>query len=811
MLRTLLCIAAALAIGLTPVAADTIAQWDMESGTPSGGSALSPFAAFPTPSLGTGTASYNGPTPPSTTEPAGPVGQSWYFSGFSSALAWSLSPFYNVTGVIGVTNPAPKTAWAQFLTSTSGWQDITISFAQRWTSTSPNTAVLQYTTDGTNWVDFETYSATASNTWYPQSFNLSGIADVNNNPNFGFRIAADVDPFSGIYQGPTGGSVATGGNWRLDAVTVTGNVYGAIGPMATIGEPDKTTTIVGPVSFPVTFDEPVTGFNSSSDVVVDTGGTSAWVGTVTVTGTDGTAGPYTVTLSDMFGPGTVQISVAAGAANAVSGGAACRASAPSTVVNLISSPLASISSPSTYFTNTGPVNYTVTFNVPVNGFDSASDITVNATGTAAAGAVQVSGTDGTTGPYTVTLSNITGSGSLGITVVAGAAQGEGVGNLESFPSSTFTAVKSPNAAAQWTFNSVPADGLVTTGTTVSTTGTGTASQDPLGTFSFATGFPNSGPDNDNSGWNTVPLAGIPSGATDPPISPTNPLPKTRYVQFAADTTSFRDIVLSFNIRFSDTAVNTFALQYTTDGTNWVDFASYTAAAGSQWYSLVYDFSAIAAANNNPAFAVRIAADVDPAAADYKAARSTYTVAVGGTWRFDNVTISGVFEGVSSTLISDIRNKSNGDAVILSGKVLYLKGNGFGYVEEADRSSGIRVQGSIAPAADSLVNFAGIVRTTPGGEKYIELTSISGAGAGAVRPLVSNNRNLRSALVTGLYVKAAGVVMTGSLTDTSFIISDGSDGTGIGVVTSGIPAVSEGDFVIVSGAAGLDGSRIIYQK
>ena len=144
-------------------------------------------------------------------------------------------------------------------------------------------------------------------------------------------------------------------------------------------------------------------------------------------------------------------------------------------------------------------------------------------------------------------------------------------------------------------------------------------------------------------------------------------------------------------------------------------------------------------------------------------------------------------------------------------MLYLKGNGFGYVEEADRSSGIRVQGSIAPAADSLVNFAGIVRTTPGGEKYIELTSISGAGAGAVRPLVSNNRNLRSPLITGLYVTAAGVVMTGSLTDTSFIISDGSDGTGIGVVTSGIPAVNEGDFVIVSGAAGLDGSRIIYQK
>lgn len=810
MLRKLICVAAALALCAAPVAADTIAQWDMESSTGYGGStAISPFAPFPTPNIGTGTASYNGPAPPSLTEPAGPVGQSWFFGGFNSSIGWSFSPFFNVTGAINASNPAPKTAWAQFLTSTAGWQDITISFGQRWTSTSPNTAVLQYTTDGNTWVDFESYAATASSQWIAKSFNLSSITGVNNNPSFGFRVAADVDAVSGIYQGPTGSSVATTGNWRLDTVTITGNTFGTTGPVPTIGPPSKTTTIVGPVTYEVNFDVPVTGFNSASDVIVDTGGTSAYVGSVAVAGTDGTTGPYTVTLSDMFGPGTVQISVAAGAANAVSGGSACRASAPSAIVNLIASPLATISSPSSYYTNAGPVSYTVNFNVPVTGFDSAADIIVNATGTAAAGGIAISGSDGTTGPYTVTLSSLTGTGTLGITVAAGAALGEGVGNLESFPSSVFVAVASPDPAAQWTFNSTPADGDVTTGTTLPTTGAGAATIGPQETYTFATGFPNSGPENDNSGWNVVPFAGIPA---DPPLSPTNPLPKSRYVQFAVDTTSFKDIAVSFNIRFSDTAVNTFVLQYTTDGSTWVDFATYTAPAGSQWYAQVFDLSAITAANNNPAFALRLAADLDPTVANYKAARATSTVGTGGTWRMDNVTVSGVFQGVSGTKIGDLKSKSDGDAVILSGKVLYYKNGTVGYVEEPERSSGIRIQGTIGPAENTLVNLAGIVRKPSGGEPYIELTSIAGALAGSVQPVVANNRDLRSELLGGMYVTAFGMVKYGSLGDGSYIITDGSDDTGIGVITAGSPTVSEGEFVTVSGAAGLmDGLRIVYEK
>jgi len=89
-------------------------------------------------------------------------------------------------------------------------------------------------------------------------------------------------------------------------------------------------------------------------------------------------------------------------------------------------------------TNTGPVDYPVSFSEPVTGFDSADDIQVNATDTAAAGLVAVVGDSGA-GPYTVRLSAITGDGTLGITVKASACvSAGGTPNAASDPSATFS-------------------------------------------------------------------------------------------------------------------------------------------------------------------------------------------------------------------------------------------------------------------------------------------------------------------------------------------------------------------------------------
>ncbi|MBI2916502.1 MAG: hypothetical protein HYY01_00775 [Chloroflexi bacterium] len=99
-------------------------------------------------------------------------------------------------------------------------------------------------------------------------------------------------------------------------------------------------------------------------------------------------------------------------------------------------PTLSIGGPSASLTTSGPVTYTVTY----TGADSVTlanaDITLNRTGTAS-GTVSVSG-DGAAS-RTVTVSSITGDGTLGITIAAGTAS-DAAGNSASGagPSTTFT-------------------------------------------------------------------------------------------------------------------------------------------------------------------------------------------------------------------------------------------------------------------------------------------------------------------------------------------------------------------------------------
>ena len=65
-------------------------------------------------------------------------------------------------------------------------------------------------------------------------------------------------------------------------------------------------------------------------------------------------------------------------------------------------------------------------------------------------------------------------------------------------------------------------------------------------------------------------------------------------------------------------------------------------------------------------------------------------------------------------------------------------------------------------------------------------------------------------VDGLRVTVWGTVMEGSIFSNSYFVTDGSDLNGIKVVTPGTPAVAEGEFVTVTGAAGYNGGRAIYE-
>lgn len=110
----------------------------------------------------------------------------------------------------------------QFLTSTTGFQNVTISFAQATSPTGPGDFQFQYSTDGTNYVNFGAQydgptADFSSGTFRPSSvltFDLSGVTGLNNNANVGFRVAV-VGTTS-----KNGGTIANTGTFRVDDFSV---------------------------------------------------------------------------------------------------------------------------------------------------------------------------------------------------------------------------------------------------------------------------------------------------------------------------------------------------------------------------------------------------------------------------------------------------------------------------------------------------------------------------------------------------------------------------------------------------------------
>ncbi len=183
-------------------------------------------------------------------------------------------------------------------------------------------------------------------------------------------------------------------------------------------------------------------------------------------------------------------------------------------------------------------------------------------------------------------------------------------------------VYAASTITQWTF-----EGDVTT----PATGSGTATLVGGTTATFAGG--NGG----GRGWNTT---------TYPTQGTSN---KTRGVQFQVSTLGFENITLTFDHRHSNTAARTVVVQYSTDGVTFNDAFTYDTTAGDTFFARSVDLSAITAVDNQATVYFRILSDFT-ASGQYAAANPASTYG-GGTWRFDNVTISGdvVSTGGTSTI------------------------------------------------------------------------------------------------------------------------------------------------------------------
>ena len=231
------------------------------------------------------------------------------------------------------------------------------------------------------------------------------ISAITGNGTLGISIAAGTAGDAAGNKAPAAGPSAT---FIVDNTA----------PAISISAPSVASSPAGPVTYTVTYTD--SNFVSSALLTADKvtlNKTGTATGTVSVDA--GTGATRTVTISSITGGGTLGISIVSGTAVDIMGALAPAAGASTTFLVDSSPPTISISAPSVVATKTGPVTYTVTyadtsFNTSTL---SASDITLNKTGTAN-GTVAVTGT-GTT--RTVTISAITGDGTLGISIAAGTA------------------------------------------------------------------------------------------------------------------------------------------------------------------------------------------------------------------------------------------------------------------------------------------------------------------------------------------------------------------------------------------------------
>ncbi len=206
-----------------------------------------------------------------------------------------------------------------------------------------------------------------------------------------------------------------------------------VAPTITIGAPSASYAAGGPITYTVTYAD--ANFNASTlaagNVTLNATGTAS--GTIGVSGSGLT---YTVTISSIHGDGSLGISIGAGTASDLAGNLAPATGPSTTFIVDNTAPTISIGTPSTTITEGGPITYTVTYaDANFNASTlAAGNVTLNATGTAS-GTLAVSGTGLT---RTVTISSITGNGSLGISIGAGTAS-DLAGNLApaAGPSTTF--------------------------------------------------------------------------------------------------------------------------------------------------------------------------------------------------------------------------------------------------------------------------------------------------------------------------------------------------------------------------------------
>jgi endonuclease/exonuclease/phosphatase family metal-dependent hydrolase len=254
--------------------------------------------------------------------------------------------------------------------------------------------------------------------------------------------------------------------------------------------------------------------------------------------------------------------------------------------------------------------------------------------------------------------------------------------------------------ALWDFNSPTPDGDPTTGTLQAASGSGTASL--VGGVSGSFTAPNGSSDpnsTDNSNWR---ITGWPAQGTQN---------KQNGDQFSVSTAGYRNIGLSWDLRNSNTASKYTRLQYTTNGTDFIDYQVITMPYEAWVNDQTASFAGVPGVDGNPQFGVRFVIEFEstviaPSTNGYVPCNPTNNYGSAGTLRFDMVTLSGELAPVTNlTLLTyNVEGRHVTDWTTNSAQVQaigrqmsYLKPDIIGFQEIPDLSNISQLMSNFAAA------------------------------------------------------------------------------------------------------------------
>src|ERR1035437_4045054 len=346
--------------------------------------------------------------------------------------------------------------------------------------------------------------------------------------------------------------------------------------------------------------------------------------------------------------------------------------------------------------------------------------------------------------------------------------------------------------AIWTFESLPSNFAYTPGSGVSTTNfyadggiqTGIAALTGKHTASPAFG---TGAYSSPAGVGSLRSLSM-SGCTNVPGD---------YYQVLVSTVSFTNINISFNQYSSGTGPRDFKVMYSTDGSTFTQFATYT-SGNAVWTTNAFDLSAITALANASAVYIRL---VDNST---NAANGTGIVGTTGTSRIDNVVVAGTITGPPQ-IITQPKNTTNyfGDTAnitVIAGGDAPLSyqwyTNSTPLTALTDGSSGYGV-GTIAGSTTATLTLSFLNTNQTGNYRVVVSNLLNSVTSSVVHLQV----NVRAPIVTN-------IAYLHTLHDTNFVLTDTTNlytvegnVTTIGNLVSGTTEVES--FFVQDGTGGVD--------